>query len=378
MQKQSKVDQNQSSDEIDLIELIFSIWKKKRWVAVLVAFFAFTSMTYSFLVQEEWISTAEIVQPDAADMGFYLDRYEQYLSITNPNQSQKKNQNKNQEALEKILEATFSRFLSASGSYENHLSYFKQSIPDVSGKELIELLKAISINKPNGKKNIQHLTVSFSDERAQIAQKHLKGLIAHINHEVYNKTLSSLNAEIQTKIRALSIEQESIKAFADTSLSVRLKNLNKALQIASNAGIKRYSSTGNGRFLLPGGVSGEAGVKLTDDRLAEDNFLFMLGTDYLQAQIDALKNSETIYPERYYQAQLQANLLKTLLQEKGEVKFKAFSYQSAPSLPLQRSKPKRAFIVLIGTFMGLIFGVLAALLVSALEARGQDDSKLAE
>lgn len=371
--------QSIQGDEIDLIELMLSVWKKRWWVVVFSAIFAVVSIGYALLAPEEWTSQAEIVQPDAADMGFYLDRYEQYLSIIAPNQSQRGNQDpnqdlnqKNQEALEKILESTFDRFLSASGSYDNHLNYFKTAMPDAQGDNLLTLIKSVAIKKPNEKKNIKHLTISVYDKDAKTAQKRLQGLISYINHEVYNRALSSLNAEIQAKIRALSIEEESIKVFADTSLSVRLKNLNKALQIASNAGIKRYSSTGNGRFLLPGGVSGEAGVKLTDDRLAEDNFLFMLGTDYLQAQIDTLKNSETIYPERYYQVQLQAKLLKALLQEKGETKFEAFSYQSAPSLPLQRSKPKRALIVLIGTFIGLVLGVLAALFMSALEARKQN------
>lgn len=369
------IEQNVNNDEIDLIELLFSIWKKKWWVVILTTIFMIISIAYALLAREEWISKAEIVQPDAADMGFYLDRYEQYLSIINPNQNQSKNrnqdrsQNQNQEALEKILETTFNRFLSASGSYENHLNYFKRSLPNASDTELLKLTQSITIKKPDEKKNIQHLTIRLSNEKAIVAQNYLKGLIAYINDEVHSKALTSLNAEIQAKIRALAIEQESIKVFSDTSLSVRLKNLKKALQIADKAGIRRYSSTENGQFLLPGSASGEVGIKLEDDKLAEDNFLFMLGTDYLQAQIDTLQDSETIYPERYYQVQLQAQLLKALLGGNSDSKFEAFSYQSAPSLPLQRDKPKRALIVLVGTLIGGIMGVLTALFMSALESR---------
>ncbi len=358
-EKNTSIVQN---DEIDLIELLFSIWKHKWWIVIFTAVFAFVSVGYALLAPEEWTSRAEIVQPEVSDIGFYLDRYKQYISIAEPDR------NKGFDNLSKILEFTFDGFVGASGSYENHFKYFKQSIPGLSSSKLAGLIRSIKIEKPNVKKGIKYLTISFSAADAKTAQKHLEGLISHINQAVYVRSLSSLNAEILAKVRSLTIELESIKKFTDEAQEIRLKNLHKALRIASAAGIKKYS-TNNGRIVVPGG---EASIRLTDNRLADDNFLFMLGTDYLQAQIDTLKTSEIIYPERYYQAKLQARLLKALLNKKNDGEFKTFSYQSSPSLPLQRSKPRRALIVLLGTLAGMVLGTLAALLVSALQSRKQE------
>ncbi len=236
---------------------------------------------------------------------------------------------------------------------------------------MVGLIKSTSVTKPNNKKNkgSDYIEVSFSAENADVAQKTLGQLVDFVNTNVRQSMTEDLLTEIQTKIKTLNIKKDSLEVFFNTAFNVRLKNLERALLIAQNAQIKEYSKNYNGTTLIPGNMAGEVGIKLKDSRLLEDNFLFMLGEKYLSAQIKTLKETEVIYPEAYYQISIQVDLLSKLLDNKKGLHFDAYHYQSSPSLPLQRDKPKRALIVLIGTFAGGVLGVLVALFMSALESR---------
>ncbi|PIE46693.1 MAG: chain length determination protein, partial [Gammaproteobacteria bacterium] len=236
---------------------------------------------------------------------------------------------------------------------------------------MIALVKAISVIKPNvsERNTTNYVSVTFSAESPNIAQKALQKFIDFINHDVRQTMAEDLVVEIESKINTLKIKKESLKLFSDTALDVRLKNLEKAYLIAKNAGIKEYSKIHNGALVIPSNVGSEVGVKLKDSRLSDDGFLFMLGENYLLAQINVLKGNKVIYPEAYYQASLKIDLLSDLLSNKENLIFDTFHYQSSPSFPLQRDKPRRALIVLIGTFSGGVLGILVALFMTALEAR---------
>ncbi len=356
-----------NDDEIDLIELILSIWQKKWWVILIVIIFAVGSIGYALMAKEQWTSKAEIIAPNIKEMGKYLDTYEKYFSIINQDQNQA-------EIASKVLLNSFS---SAIGSHEQQVKFFQQS--EILKKQIkqgkkasssmLQLINAVKVAKPNEKKDINYIAIDFSSGDAAVAQQTLSRLIQYINMFAKQELTEDLQTEIATKIKTLQIKKDSVKLFADTAEKVRLKNLQRALLTAKNAGIVDYTQLHGDRFVLPGNFGGEAGVQLKDNRWSEGNFLFMLGEKYLKAQIDTLTNTKTVYPEEYYQAALQIDLLTALLNDNQDFSFDTFHYQSSPDLPLKRDKPKRALIVLIGTFLGGIIGILVALFIAALEKR---------
>ncbi|MGY0398585.1 MAG: LPS O-antigen chain length determinant protein WzzB [Ostreibacterium sp.] len=356
-----------NDDEIDLIELIVSLWRKKWLIGFITLIFVIGAGGYAFFAKEVWISTAQIIAPNAKGLYNYLDRYEQYQLVINGTQSQS--------IIEDISMSLYNGFLHEIGSYQKQQNFFKQSgilknyqkNGKTENQAMRLLFGSVVVSKPSKQKN--YTTVSFTDEKADTAQKTLMALIKFINYGVVQTRLDSFNSEMLIKINILKMEQERIKQLAGRALQVRLKNLNKALQIAKKAGIENYSRLGGQGFIVPTNISGEMGIKLKDDSWSEDNFLFMLGENYLQAQIDTLASAEKVYPKSYYQIQLQIELLNQIFNKKKVLTFDTFSYQSSPNLPLQRDKPQRALIVIIGLLVGATIAVFIALLIIVLDTR---------
>ena len=69
------------SDEIDLVELVKNLWKKKLWI-ILSAFVCTTiAAGYAFTAKEQWTSRSVVVAPKVANLGDYLLFRGEYASI---------------------------------------------------------------------------------------------------------------------------------------------------------------------------------------------------------------------------------------------------------------------------------------------------------
>ena len=63
----------QDSDEIDLVELLRTLWKQKTKIALITVVTTLAAGIYAFTTEEVWTSKAVITAPKASDMGeFYL------------------------------------------------------------------------------------------------------------------------------------------------------------------------------------------------------------------------------------------------------------------------------------------------------------------
>ena len=70
------------SDEIDLIELVKNLWKKKLWINfVCFSFFTIIAAVYAFTAKEQWTSTTIVVTPRSTDLGSLLPVRAEYARI---------------------------------------------------------------------------------------------------------------------------------------------------------------------------------------------------------------------------------------------------------------------------------------------------------
>ena len=118
----------------------------------------------------------------------------------------------------------------------------------------------------------------------------------------------------------------------------------------------------------------EAKIPLSDSKLSDSTYLFMLGEKYLKAQIDVLKNSSIIYPPRYYQVSSLLSELEPLLIKAKQVKANAFSYQASPDYPVKRDWPKRLLLLVIGFILGFLISSIVVLtreVISNIKVRKQ-------
>lgn len=72
---------NQTNEEIDLIELIRVLWKKKLLIAIVTFIFTALAAVYAFTAKEKWTSQAEVIAPRVTDISEYLSLRKEYNLI---------------------------------------------------------------------------------------------------------------------------------------------------------------------------------------------------------------------------------------------------------------------------------------------------------
>ena len=348
------------NDEIDLIELISILWKKKLWIILSSFIFTAIAGVYAFTVKEQWTSSAEVITPRTLDLGDYFLMRKEYARILG-----------SEFDAGATASNLFSQFNLLSESLDERRKFFAQSDfykKKVEGKSetekaqiLSELItKHITIKKPDSKKEPDLIgnKISFYAETPADAQNVLSQFISTINQSAYQIELDNFLLYFNELVTDLNYEKTKFERDLSIHKSVQLENLENALRIAKEAGITEYAKSlgiTNGQSAMQQALTvSEAKIPLSDSKLSDSTYLFMLGEKYLKAQIDVLKNSSIIYPPRYYQVSSLLSELEPLLIKAKQVKANAFSYQASPDYPVVKDKPKKGLVLLIGFIIGLI------------------------
>ncbi len=347
------------NDEIDLIELISILWKKKLWIILSSFIFTAIAGVYAFTAKEQWTSSAEVIAPRTMDLGDYFLMRKEYARILG-----------GEFDAGATASNLFSQFNLLSESLDERRKFFVQSDfykKKVEGKSetekaqiLSELIsKHITIKKPDSKKEPDLIgnKISFYAETPADAQNVLSQFISTINQSAYQIELDNFLLYFNELVTDLNYEKTKFERDLSIHKSVQLENLENALRIAKEAGITEYAKslgiTGQSAMQQALTVS-EAKIPLSDSKLSDSTYLFMLGEKYLKAQIDVLKDSSIVYPPRYYQVSSLLSELEPLLIKAKQAKANAFSYQASPDYPVVKDKPKKGLILLIGFIIGLI------------------------
>lgn len=357
----------QQNDEIDLIELIKVLWDKKIWI--ILSTFVFTALAgvYAFTAKEQWTSKAEVIAPRLMDFDQYLTIRKEYARIMNDDKF-------DVTTLATELFTDFERTLSSLDSREEFFQtsdLYKQESNGKTDEQKRSLLatlvrEKLTYTKPDLKKepNANWRKISFSAETPSQAQDVLKEYIQFSNQLTYKANLEDFVVLLQDKIEDLKFESEKISKDLNIQRTIQLENLEKSYDIAKQAGIKDYTYTRGVNDLSNQGILlSENKIPLSDSKLSDGTYLFMLGETYLKAQIDIIKDKNVVYPPRYYDIQEQLKQLVVLEQSVKNVAANTFSYQASPDYPVMKDKPKKAIILGIGMILGLVlscFFVLVA------------------
>ena len=352
------------SDEIDLIELIKNLWMKKLWIIFSAFVCTAIAAVYAFTAKEQWTSKSVVIAPKVANLGDYLSFRNEYASILDIKDFSQ----------EKVSEAVFNDFKTALFSRSLKEAFFFQSkwfdtyaAKNVNSEEArLKLLsnlvdKNLIVTVPDPKKdpNAIGVNVSFSAETPKEAQDVLSAYIQFVNQWVVIQNKKDFLADISVVRSGLEIQKNKIKQDAENARQIQLENLITALDIAKSAGIKDYSKSLSGNISLLEVSLGDTRVPSTDSKLSDGTYLFMLGEQYLQAQVNTLKNAPLVYPLNYYNIEKQANLLSTLekkVEKEGAVS--GYYYLSEPDYPVIKDKPKTLLIILAAFLVGLILSIL--------------------
>ncbi|MDY4479240.1 MAG: Wzz/FepE/Etk N-terminal domain-containing protein [[Pasteurella] aerogenes] len=354
-------------DEIDLVELIKVLWNKKIWIVLSTIIFTALAAVYAFTAKEQWTSKAEVIAPKVTDLGTYFNIRKEYSRILG-----------GEFDVNVLTTSLFNKFNLVSESLDERRKFFEQS--DLykalsEGKEekakrtiLFNLVdQNLSVVKPDPKKepNAVWRRISFFSENPSEAQSTLQQFIAFINQSAFQLELEDFIVNLDEVVSDLNYEKTKFERDLTIQRKVQLENLTNALNIAKEAGIKEYSKSfgsANNEATLQAIAMSETKIPLSDSKLSDGTYLFMLGEKYLQAQIDVITQKGVIYPPRYYQVSELLKELEPLLVKTKEAKANAFSYQASPDYPVVKDKPKKAIILVIGAILGMILGSLYILI----------------
>lgn len=371
MSSQSKT--NSVNDEIDLIELLKTLWDKKIWILISTFIFTVIAGVYAFTAKEQWTSTAEVIEPKVSDLGSYFNIRKEYARILGQDFD-----------INVLKKTSFDRFNLLSESLDERKAFFEQSslYKKLSeGKKeqdkriiLSELMtKDLVVTKPDLKKepDAQGRKISFATETPIEAQDTLQQFIAFIGQEAYRLELDDFLIGFNEVISDLNYEKTKFERDLTIQKRIQLENLNNALKIAQEAGIKDYAKSFNSAndSAIQALAMSEVKLPLSDSKLSDGSYLFMLGEKYLKAQIDVLNQEAIVYSPRYYEVTAQLKELEPLLMKVKEAKANTFSYQASPDYPVVKDKPKRVIILAIGAILGFFLSCFALIVRNLFRTR---------
>ena len=358
------------SDEIDLIELVKNLWKKKLWIILSAFVCTAIAAGYAFTAKEQWTSTAVIVAPRSTELGKLLSVRAEYARIIGDNDF-------STGGLSNSLYGQFKHFLLSNDLKREFLSqssliknYTTKDMTEEQREDYIEnaISKYLVVHEVDPKKKDLTeldkigLKITFSAETPKLAQAVLLDYVNFVNQFVLNQINKEFKLGFNLRLDALKFTKKQIEESLTEAKTVQVENLDKALNIAKKAGIRDFSKGNSNNLSVPEYMLGEGRLNISDSKLADGTYLFMLGEKYLQAQLDIAKNTEIVYPVDYYSTERQLTKLTKLepsLDNIGEVK--SYYYLSSPDYPVQRDWPKRLILLIVGFIFGVVLSSLIIL-----------------
>ena len=356
---------SQKQDEIDLIEILRVLWVKKVWIVLSAFVCTLIAGMYAFTAKEQWTSTAIIVAPRSTDLGSLLPVRAEYARIIGDGDF-------STEVLSNSLYGQFKHFLLSNDlkrkflEQSEWLKNYTKNMTEEQKHAYIEntVAKYLIVHEVDPKKKDLTeldkigLKVTFSAETPKDAQSVLTEYVSFVNKYILNQINQEFKLGFNLRLDALKFTKEQIEENLTEAKKVQVENLTNALDIAKKAGIKDFSR-GNNNISVPEYMLGDARLNISDSKLADGTYLFMLGEKYLQAQLDIAKNKPVVYPTNYYSTDRELSKLTKLAPQLESVEnVKAYYYLSSPNYPVVKDKPNKMLISLIGFILGFLVSIL--------------------
>ena len=352
---------SQRNDEIDLIELFRVLWAKKLWIVLSAFVCTLVAGVYAFTAKEQWTSTAIIVAPRTTDLGTLLPARAEYARIIGDGDF-------SAGKLSDSLYGQFKHFLLSNDLKRQFLeqsewvkNYTKEMTEEQKRKYIEETVsKYLIVHEVDPKKKDLteldkiSLKIIFSAETPKDAQSVLTEYVSFVNQYILNQTNQEFKLGFNLRLDELKFTKEQIEENLTEAKKVQVENLTNALEIAKKAGITDFSR-GNNNISVLEYMLGNVRLNISDSKLADGTYLFMLGEKYLQTQLDIAKNNPVVYPTNYYSTERQLRKLTKLAPQLDLVEnVKAYYYLSSPDYPVVKDNPKRVLILLAGFILGFI------------------------
>lgn len=300
------VSRNDDPEKIDLIELVFQLWRGKWIISVFVVIGVVLAGVYLTFAKEKWTSTAIIGLPDAAQVASYSNA----LSIlygSGPN-------------ILEIQSRVVGRFNSAFSALANTLE--NQEDPE-----------ALKIGRTDKEQELP-LTVTYAGETAERAQKQLALYIQQVDEQIAKELALDLKNNATLQISTLQDSLQTQEKVAQEQKDLRIKQIAEALKYAKAANV-----------ITPQ-------IQQTQDMTQES--MFLLGSEALSSMIQNESTRPLVFSPAYYQTK--QNLLDIESLKIDPATIHVYRYVMKPDLPIRRDSPKKAITLILAVLLGGIVG----------------------
>lgn len=306
-------------DKIDLVGLVIQIWQGKIIILATAIVAVIIAIGYLGIAKEKWISSAIITQPDAGQISGYLNA----VNVIYGNNAPRNNE---------IQQSFIERFNSA-------LSALAESLDNQDKPEKLTI-------EPSVKGQNLPLKVTYTGYSAENAQRTLAQYIQKVDDDVAKTLEVDLSSSIQARVGDLQQFLSTQEQVVTEQKNLRVAQISQALTVAQQAHIKT--------------------PQIQQAEQVSQDTMFMLGSDALAAMVQNEAKRPLPFSDLYYQTRQSlldvTNLMKGA--KAGELKadnLHAYRYVMKPTLPVRRSSPKRAPVLIMSIILGAMAGICIVL-----------------
>lgn len=341
MNQSITAEQSDSSDEIDLVELVKQLWLQKWLIAGCTLLIAGIAAAYAFLTAPVYQVTAGVMPPSLSDIsGYNLGRSEAKLTEFTP----------------EGVYAVYKRNL-LSGSlkrqffdeiYLPSLSAEEQSAPkDILWKHFNS---DFSVQAPDIKNNPDYYVVTVEGKQPEIVADWANRYVQMAAEKSENAMRTNQLTEIGTKAQSLSRQVDALRVTAENRRNDRIARLKEALVVANAVGYDAPQVT-------PAKTS--SGGELAE--FMDGNLIYMRGAKAINAELAVLekRTNDDPFIDDLRSIQNQMDFLRKVDVNPDNVSV--FTFDSPALVPETPVAPKKMLVVIIGLILGLIIGGALAL-----------------
>ena len=294
-------------EQLDFIDLVMQLWRGKLIIGAFVAVFIILAGIYISVVEEKWTSSAIISQPDAAQIATYSNALNILYGGAAPSML---------DIQTRVIGRFNSSFSALSQALEN------QEIPEKLTIE--QAVKGQSLP----------LSVSYTGESAEAAQKQLAQYIQQVDEQTAKELALDLKDNIKQQITTLNDSLENQEKVSQEQKDLRIKQITEALKNAEAAKITSPQ------------------IQQTQDVTQET--MFLLGSEALKSMIENEASRPLVFSGAYYQTK--QNLLDIEKLNVNPDTIHVYRYVMKPDLPIYRDSPKKAITLILAVLLGGIIG----------------------
>ncbi|ELW9443385.1 LPS O-antigen chain length determinant protein WzzB [Pluralibacter gergoviae] len=301
-------------EPIDFIDILIKLWRGKAIIFSTIAITLILALSYIFLAQEKWTSTAIITHPDAGQIHAYTHALDVIYGTNAP----------------KINDTQYAIIQRFSSSF----SALSESLDNKSVPEKLTIEEAV---KGQG----LPLKVTYRGHSAENAQKTLAQYIQQVDDEVSKGIASDLATTIKLRQADLQQSLETQERVVKEQKNLRIAQITQSLVIAQQSNIKT--------------------PQVQQAEQVSQDTMFLLGSDALSSMVRNEANRPLPFTDSYYQTRQSLFDVTNLMigENSDDIKadsLHAYRYVMKPNLPIHRDSPKRVLTIILAIFIGAVIG----------------------